>query len=318
MRQFLYIVIVFLCGCTPSLQHIPATITQCCDIPVGRASAIAWCFDSKGYLFGGRDSINVLHNDLWEYDPVRDSWKQIGDSTPLTPRVNGVACVVGEHVYVGLGFQQSIHRDSSYLRDWWEYNPIKNEWKQLADFPNKNTVKPIAYVQGNRIYCVHGFGVGFTAEIIAYDIVTNQWEIITQHSHNDIMCMAGAGATLDGRFYYGTGFNTMNLNTWFEIGFEGEWEKRANVPGKRQLATCVITAKNIYLVGGRKFGGTQTDGKIYDDILRYNTQDDVWTYAGSTKYPTENSFGFSINHSAYIGGGENGDGILTTLYRIED
>ena len=73
-----------------------------------------------------------------------------------------------------------------------------------------------------------------------------------------------------------------------------------------------------FLVGGRKFGGTQTDGKIYDDILRYNTQDDVWTYAGSTKYPTENSFGFSINHSAYMGGGENGDGILTTLYRIED
>ena len=318
MKQFLYIAIVFMCGCTPSLQHIPATITQCHDIPVGRASAMAWSVGGKGYLFGGRDSTNALHNDLWEYDPVKDFWKQIDDNTPLTPRVNGVACTIGERVYLGLGFHQSIHLDSSYLRDWWEYNPINNEWKQLANFPNKNTVKPIAYVQEDKIYCVHGFGTGFTAEIIAYDIATDQWELITQHSRNDIMCMAGTGATLHGRSYYGTGFNTMNLNTWFEIGFDGKWEKRANVPGKRQLATCVTTANNIYLIGGRKFGGTQTDGEVYNDILRYNIQDDSWTHAGSTTYPSENTFGFSINHSAYMGGGENADGILTTLYRIED
>ena len=317
MKRILYMIIVpILCGCTPSSQQIPTTITRCNDIPIGRACAIAWSIGEKGYLLGGRDSANTLHNDLWEYDPVKDFWKKIEDSTPLLPRVNGVACTIGENVYLGLGFHQSIHQDSSYLRDWWQYNPNKNEWKRLADFPNKNTIKPIAYVEGNKIYCVHGFGVGFTTEIIAYDIATDQWELITQHSRNDVMCMAGTGVSLHGRSFYGTGFSTRNLNTWYEIGFNGEWKKLSNVPGKRQLATCVATDEYIYLVGGRKFGGI--DGKLYDDILRYNIPKDTWTYAGSTLHPSENCFGFSINNNAYVGGGENANGILTTLYRIED
>ena len=46
---------VVLCGCQTSLTNTPSCVTQCCDIPVHRTSAIAWSCEEKGYLFGGRD-----------------------------------------------------------------------------------------------------------------------------------------------------------------------------------------------------------------------------------------------------------------------
>ena len=319
MMRFLYIlsITIFLCSCNNTPTHIPTLVSQCKDIPVGRASAIAWSVGGKGYVLGGRDSANILHNDLWEYNPITDSWQNLGE-TPLMPRVNGVACVANGTVYVGLGFHQSIYQSPSYLQDWWEYDPIDNTWNKLPDYPNQNTVKPNVYVQENKIYCVHGFGVGFTADIVVFDITSNQWSCIKRPQYIDRACMAGTGAMLQNRCYYGTGYNTKNLNYWYEIDFNGKWIKRANVPGKRQMATCVATNKYIYLAGGRKFGGTLTDGKIYNDILRYDIHNDLWTYAGTTQSPAENCFGFTIDGVAYIGGGECDTHTLNTLYKIED
>lgn len=319
MKQFLYIIIcVLFCSCSNNIQEIPATITPCKSIPVGRASAIAWSINGKGYIFGGRDSNNILHKDLWIYDPQLDSWQNL-ENTPLTARVKGTACVVGDKVYIGLGFQRGLHQSSSYLQDWWEYTPTTDEWRRLQDFPNKNTIGVVSYVKENKIYCVHGSGGnGFTADIVVYDIKNNQWEMIDRTNRIDRISMAGAGNSLQGRYYYGSGYNTSNMNEWYEIHFDGKWNLCAYVPGGREFAICVKTDKFLYLVGGRKFGGTLTDGKLYNDILRYDIHTDQWTLAGITNEEAENRFGFTIGKTAYIGGGENNSGILHTLYKIED
>lgn len=299
------------------MQDAPATITRCQDIPFGRVSAMAWSMDGKGYLFGGRDSVNTLHNDLWEYNATEDVWKQIGE-TPLTPRVNGVACVADGKAYVGLGFHQRVYQSSSYLQDWWKYDPMLDEWTRLADFPNKNTVGPSVYVKDDKIYCVHGFGTGFTADVVVYDIAQDKWCQIETKKYIDRACMAGAGTTLDDRCFYGTGYNTSTLNNWYEIDFLGLWGRRADVPGARQKATCVATDKYIYIVGGRMFGGTLTGGKLYDDVLSYDIHNDVWAYAGMLNVPVEGAFAFTINSVAYVGGGEGEKNVLNILYKIED
>ena len=190
MKKLLYIfLIISLFGCHNDIPSHNVIITRCKDIPVGRAHAMAWSANGQGYILGGRDSVGVLHNDLWAYDPQSDTWKKIEDS-PLTARVNGTACAVGEKIYLGLGFHQRPYQSSAYLQDWWEYTPLTNEWRRLQDFPNKNTVGAVSYTQDNKIYCVHGSGVGFTADVIAYDIANNQWEIINRPHRNDRMGMA--------------------------------------------------------------------------------------------------------------------------------
>jgi N-acetylneuraminic acid mutarotase len=85
------------------------------------------------------------------------------------------------------------------------------------------------------------------------------------------------------------------------------------------MAVCVSTDQYIYLIGGRHFGGSLTDGKLYNDILRYDIDTDQWTLAGTTAETGENRFAFTIEGVAFVGGGENDNtGILNTFYRIED
>lgn len=307
-----------LCGCQTSLTNTPSRVTQCCDIPVHRTSAIAWSHEGEGYLFGGRDEEGQIHHDLWKYNPLQDTWTDLGN-TPLVSRVNGCACCVGDKVYMGLGFRNAVYQDSSYLRDWWEYTPAKNTWRRLNDFPNKNTAGAIVYVDNNNIYCVHGFGVGFTTDVICFDIETECWHVKKQLRHKEEASMAGAGTSLRGRHFYGTGYNTRSLDSWYEIQWENEWITKADVPSKREMAICTSTDQYIYLIGGRHFGGSLTDGKLYDDILRYDIDTDQWALAGTTFETGENRFAFTIDGVAFVGGGENDDtGVLNSFYRIED
>lgn len=301
-----------------NLPNTPSHVTPRCDIPVHRTSATAWSYGEEGYLFGGRDEKGQIHRDLWKYNPQQDTWSSLGN-TPLNSRVNGCACCVDDKVYVGLGFRNSIYQDSSYLSDWWEYTPSSNNWKRLADFPNLNTVGVIPYKDGNKIYCIHGFGTDFTADIICFDIETESWTIIERANRKDRIAMAGAGVSLHGRHFYGTGYNTHSLDCWYEIQWDAEWITKARVPSRREMAVCVSTDQYIYLVGGRYFGGSLTDGKLYDDMLRYDIHTNQWTQAGVTNETGENRFAFTINGVAFVGGGENDShGVLNTFYRIED
>lgn len=291
---------------------------RCADMPVARTSATCFAVGEKAYVFGGRGDNSAIYNDIYIYDASNDQWSDAVE-TPLQKRVNGCACVVGDKAYIGLGFCGYAYGDDAYLNDWWEYTPATDTWKRLCDFPNENTVGAIGYTDGSRVYCVHGFGWGFTTDVLCYDIASDTWTAIDRRRTPEHASMAGAGATAGGRHYFGTGYNTHSLNEWYEIDFQGDWVARKNVPGRRENAVCAASADYIYLAGGQHFGGTLTDGKIFDDILRYDPNTDTWTPAGHTEEAAINRIGFTINGIAYIGLGENTEEKpIKTLYRIED
>ncbi len=279
---------------------------------------MAWSIGGKGYVFGGRDGFGNTCNDLWVYEPAADMWCSLGEQ-PLPARVNGTAIAAGEKVYVGLGFNGHAYQDKAYLQDWWMYSPADSTWSRLANFPNSNTVGAIPFAEGGKIYCVHGFGTGFSADVVCYDIASDTWTAIDRPNRKEEAAMAGAGASIGGRHFYGTGYNTTNLCYWYEIVSVTDWIKRADVPGKRETAVCTATEQYIYLSGGRHFGGLLNGGKVYDDILRYDPQQDAWTLAGHLPHKAENQIAFSIGGVAYIGLGENDEeGVLSDLYKIED
>lgn len=279
---------------------------------------MAWSIGGKGYVFGGRNAKGEICHDLWEYDPGADAWHPLGEQ-PLPARVNGAAIAVGEKVYAGLGFNGHAYQSQAYLQDWWVYSPADSTWSRLADFPNSNTVGAIPFAEGGKIYCVHGFGTGFSADVVCYDIASDTWTVIERPNRKEEAAMAGAGASIGGRHFYGTGYNTTNLNYWYELPLDGEWTKRADVPGSRETAVCTATEQYIYLSGGRHFGGLLNKGTVYDDILRYDIRQDKWTLAGHLGHKAENQIAFSIGGAAYIGLGENDEeGVLNNLYKIED
>ena len=89
----------------------------------------AFAIGSKGYVTTG--FFSSFLGDLWEFDPFEADggiWKQKAD-LPVT-RAEAVAFAIGDKGYVGTGSRDRGQK----LRDFWEYNPKSNQWKQKSDF----------------------------------------------------------------------------------------------------------------------------------------------------------------------------------------
>ncbi|WP_020529096.1 Kelch repeat-containing protein [Flexithrix dorotheae] len=119
-----------------------------------RDEAIGFESNGKGYLIGGDTTINTTGNiqtsDVWEYDPINDSWTQKADFIGGN-RADLVAFPLGDTVYVGLGNRysgetiRSIWHYFEYPHDWYAYHPSSDTWVEKAAYP------------GNRLYySAHG------------------------------------------------------------------------------------------------------------------------------------------------------------------
>ncbi len=307
-------------GCTGT-PEVDVPVVACADLPAGVASAMAFPANGCGYILCGRTQFDGLTNAFWQYSPDSNRWNAL-PTPPLRPRVKGIAQPLGDKVYIGLGFNGRVYGEGSYLHDFWCYTPSTGEWQPLADFPNDNTVGAVSYAYNGKIYVLYGFGYGFTREISAYDPVTDTWTVYEDNHCRAKAALGMTGASVAGRVYIGTGFNTRNLNQWYEADLEqDQWTKCASVPtAGRQVATAVGNSRYIYLMGGHHFGGTLTTWQSFDDILRYDPLKDEWARCGSLPCgAAESMVAFAIGERIYFGLGEDSDGqIFNHLYRLED
>jgi len=89
------------------------------DFPsFNRRYAIGFSLNGKGFIGLGSkstESIYKLHNliDMWEYDPVTDSWSETA-SFPQEGRAGATVIVVNNKAYIGFGNGKN---------DLWEFDP---------------------------------------------------------------------------------------------------------------------------------------------------------------------------------------------------
>lgn len=306
------------CSQQPELD---VTLHASAVMPSPRASAVTFVVDDKAYVFAGRDSSGKYLNDLWCYDPAADTWTSIG-AAPVQARVNATACVKDDKVYIGLGFNGKHGRDTSYLRDWWEYVPTTNQWKQLADYPNEYTDRATCFVGENELYVGYGFYWNYRRDMFRYDIAKNRWDSVDTgvsfHGY-PTRSFGGTGCTCQKRHFMGTGYYRQSLDWWAE--FDGQhWSKRTAVPGRaRTLAASTATNKYLYVTAGIHYGGITTDGEVLRDIRRYNPENDRWTYVAVLPEGLLNHACFAIGKRVYVGLGENEDWkINDKLYWFEE
>lgn len=296
----------------------PKVIHTCAEAPAGRACAMCFAADGVIYLAGGRVQNGSYPGTMLCYDTENDRWSETA-TIPLTPRVNGTVCRTEQGVFMGLGFAGgSVHMDSTYLRDWWKFEPGTGTWTQLANYPAKQTAAAVSWYDGQKVWVACGFN-GYTQEVWQYDIATDCWEKAGEES--PIRVMSAVAAKCDGRYFIGTGFHNISHSYWYEWFEDGHWEKRSSVPGKgRHNAACSATNKAVWVIGGWHYGDSLTTGFYYDDILRYSPTDDQWTLCGTIPCGvTENGVACAVGKRVYFGLGEDKNGQLhREWYYIED
>src|ERR1041385_8312847 len=81
---------------TPKADIPPSTVA-------GRWGAICFSVNDHVYVGGGYVGNFTYLDDLWEYDPVNDTWTQKTNLPGALNRTAAVSFVVNNNAYVGLG-----------------------------------------------------------------------------------------------------------------------------------------------------------------------------------------------------------------------
>ena len=328
MKKYANIVFALIltgCSLAPRMEEDLRPVEQCAPCPVAITSAACFVSDGKAYVFGGRTAQHSVTNTMYAYDPQADEWTQVGQA-PLEVRVRPRAVEVDGEVYMGLGYHGYLLIDTTYLTDWWKWTPATNTWQQLAPFPSNRTVGPVVAANGRSIYVANGAQQNFERWIFRYDIETNKWirvaDGLSRMASYPPRAHSSAGAFCQGRFFLGSGYTWDGSDHfWVEAELQADsvvWHQRTPFQGKRHNAVAVSDGKYIYLVGGHYYGGTLTNGLLYDEVLRYDPSADKWQrIARLPDGERENMCAWILNGALYVGlGNDKRNQPCAQLYKI--
>lgn len=227
-------------------------------------------------------------------------------------RSSAVSFTIGNLAFIGTGLDVA----NNALADFWQYDPARNAWTQLADFPGKARSEAVAFATRQK----KGYlGTGIDAQgnllrdFYEYDPTTNAWKRIADFSGS-----ARRSATAFSLYDLGfvaLGFDgSERADLWRYSPSTNQWTERQYIGGPARVGATAFVINNIAYVGG----GSAQDSNL-NDFWMYNSDTNNWTSRRSIPEVTRsNSYGsgFSINAVGYLLVGTDRKGVLA--YRPED
>ncbi len=157
-------------------------------------------YDPSGFTLNGIEYILLVNNSLqvpqvtlWKFDPVADTWTAIG-AFPGTYRQKFVTFVVNNKAYAGLGLDLTTVPNGRF-RDLWEYDPGKNEWTMMKEYPGSITDLMMGFQSGFRGYITSSESE--LNELWQFDPANNAW-----NRKNDYSLKLDPGLEMDGISYF--------------------------------------------------------------------------------------------------------------------
>ena len=234
----------------------------------------------KGYIGTGVDTAEFVLNDLWEYEPLTDSWTQKAN-LPGEARRNAVAFVVGDKAYVGTGMNNADANLGNPLSDLWEYTPATNSWVQKANYPSTSIYFATAFSVDSRGYvCCGKRGPNwYTAEVWEYNPATDSWS--QQSSFPGGVRYQLGSFVVDNSAYVGLGTDQdmYRSDIWEYKPALDLWTQKADLPASERASS------HLFGIGTRGYVCMGTNGGMLKDLWEYNPLDNTWSvkanYGGS-------------------------------------
>ena len=113
--------------------------------------------------------------EMYEYDPALNAWTKKAYPAELQYFGSGVAFSIGNKGYMGIGW---IHNQSEVTPRLFEYDPVTDSWKRMADFPGIPRTNPVFFTLPNgKAYVGLGIvsGTMYLHDMWEFDPVTNIW-----------------------------------------------------------------------------------------------------------------------------------------------
>lgn len=217
-------------------------------IPAARRLAAAFVLNGKGYISCGLVGTSTKLDDLWEYDPVTNSWSQRADF-PGQDRYGTYHFALGGYGYVGGG---NIGSSSGpFLSDAFRYDPGTDTWTTAIGLPDLPRHGTSSFVMNGKAYVFGGkeSSLAFSPDLWVFDPVTQEWDLLapfpaTPRSSPLAFVFANDAVIGCGRT------ETVNLyDVWFYDPLSNNWGGAPAYPGESSLAGTSFS------INGRAFGG---------------------------------------------------------------
>lgn len=288
--------------------------TKLNDVGMGkRERATGFSIGGRGYLCGGVDTAEVIHKDLWAYNPQSDSWTQKAD-LPGPARRDAISFAIDNFAYVGSGMDSISGPSGTTLKDFWRYEPSTNTWAAIADFPGAG---------GEGIYFATGFSVGgkgylcggkmgpnlYSSQLWEYKPSNNQW--IQRANFPGGVRYQMLSFVVGSKAYVGMGTdqNIFKKDVYCYDPGANNWQPIAPFPGYERGSASAFTLEQ------RGFVCLGNNGGLLADLIEYNPKTDSWTlraaYGGSER---KSAVSFVIDNKAYVGTGKGYSGKKDSWY----
>lgn len=283
----------------------------------GRANSINCTLNGKGYVGLGINSSSTYLNDIWEYNPLDNSWTQKANF-PGTARAGASAFVIKGKMYVCFG-----QNTSTMYKDVWEYNPTNDTWTQKKDFPGQARYNTSGFVIGDSVIYLgtgtYNSGNNYLYDFWMYNPTSDSW---TQKANfPGSKRMAATAFTIDGIGYLGSGLYdtyTPTKDFWKYTPSSNSWSQIADIPATPRYALVSFVINNIGYIGT---GSTVSPASDYNsDFWKYNVNGNTWENVSSDSkiLGRSSAAAFVIDNKAYVGMGRGATGSLCDLYMFSE
>ncbi|TAL56741.1 MAG: T9SS type B sorting domain-containing protein [Bacteroidetes bacterium] len=257
--------------------------------------AVGFSIGTKGYVGTGIDEAgggtlpSDFYNDLWEYNPITNTWTALANC-PGVARATACAFSVGGFGYIGTG----VDGNYSYLQDMWKYDPATNAWSPVTAFPGgfRSDIDRAPFVIGNKAY----LGTGYDGNVEyndfwEYDYITNAW--MQKANFPGIARIGATGFSICNKGFLGLGgyspppsttFNDM----WMYDPVTNSWIPVTAFPGGTRVdAPSFVINDKAYI--GTGYSLISIISKYWDDLWEFSMTGAGITAASNTTICAGNS-----------------------------
>ena len=226
------------------------------------------------------------------------------EEAPLPYTAEGVlAAPVNGLLYVGGG------NNEGPLSSFYVYNPISNQWSELASMPGPRCNPPGAGVISNKLYFVGGWTTVPplpNSQLWVYDPVANSWD--TSRASMPVLSAQGAGGVITNKYYVTTPYDGYSGAVNFLHVYDpslNTWTQLASSPIAHIDPGYGVIGGKFYVVGG-----ANNSGVIVSQLDVYDPVANSWTTHSAMPTARQAPASAVVNGKLYVIGGYNGTNLL--------
>jgi N-acetylneuraminic acid mutarotase len=257
--------------------------------------AVTFSIGSKGYVCAGSDS-----KTLYQYDTVSQVWTSKGAVPDAMGHAFSMAFVLEGKAYI-VGGDTGGHPVATV----WMYDPSAalNQWTRKADFPAGVRDAGVGFTLNNSGYVGCGFdGGNVYGDLWKYNAANDNWDLLPNQIQGIGIIFPSAFVINNKAYVIGGGLppttvvETRQLTEFDPVS--KNWTVKAPFPGKARQAAFSFSNNSFGYVGGGQTGYTA----VYQDMWRYNPDNDSWTKSEDAPlFSPAWSSAFVIGNNAYVG-----------------